>query len=147
MRVDTPVRLVLDTNTVLALWHFEDPALVRLRRLIDTGSVELATRADALEELCRVLAYRQFAIDADRQSCILDAYRLRCIRTGDEPATAPMLPLCRDPDDQKFLEIARDAGASRLLSRDKLLLRLNRHRLVRPLFGIVTPESFCQAAE
>jgi predicted nucleic acid-binding protein len=147
MRVDLPVRLVLDTNTVLALWHFEDPALVRLRRLIDTGSVELATRADALEELRRVLAYHQFAIDADRQSRMLDAYSLRCIRSGDKPATVPMLPLCRDPDDQKFLEIARDAGASRLLSRDKLLLKLNRHRLVRPLFGIVTPESFCQAAE
>lgn len=147
MRVDLPVRLVLDTNTVLALWHFEDPALVRLRRLIDTGSVELATRADALEELRRVLAYRQFAIDADKQACMLDAYSLRCIRSGDEPANLPMLPLCRDPDDQKFLEIARDAGASRLLSRDKLLLKLNRHRLVRPLFGIVTPESFCQATE
>lgn len=147
MRVDLPVRLVLDTNTVLALWHFEDPALVRLRRLIDTGSVELATRADALEELRRVLAYRQFAIDADRQSRMLDAYSLRCIRSGGESATVPLLPLCRDPDDQKFLEIARDAGASRLLSRDKLLLKLNRHRLVRPLFGIVTPESFCQATE
>ncbi|MGL1834007.1 PIN domain-containing protein [Rhodocyclaceae bacterium SMB388] len=147
MRPDLPTRLVLDTNTVLALWHFEDPALLGLRRMIDTGHLELATRVDALEELRRVLAYRQFAIDAGRQSDILDAYRLRCVQIRDEPATMPILPPCRDPDDQKFLEIARDAGASRLLSRDKLLLRLNRHRLVRPLFGIVTPESFCQAIE
>jgi len=147
MRADLTVRLVLDTNTVLALWHFEDPALARLRRQIDTGSVELATRADALEELRRVLAYRQFTIDADRQSFILSAYTGHCIRIREEPATAPVLPLCRDPDDQKFLEIARDAGASRLLSRDKLLLKLNRHRLIRPLFGIVTPESFCLAIE
>ena len=31
MTQETPVPVVLDTNTVMALWHFRDPALARLR--------------------------------------------------------------------------------------------------------------------
>ena len=52
------------------------------------------------------------------------------------------LPLCRDRDDQKFLEIARDSAAVCLLTRDKLLLRLNGQRLLRDRFRIMTPERF-----
>ncbi|MDA0234164.1 MAG: PIN domain-containing protein, partial [Proteobacteria bacterium] len=55
-----PPTLVLDTNTVLALWMFRDPALEALRAWIDAGSCRLVSRADALEELRRVLAYAQF---------------------------------------------------------------------------------------
>ena len=57
------------------------------------------------------------------------------------PPAAP-LPACRDSDDQKFLEIARDAGASHLITRDKALLKLARHRLVRERFAVLTPERF-----
>lgn len=138
-------RLVLDTNTVMALWFFEDPALQPLRARLGDGTLTLASRADALEELRRVLAYRQFAIPAVRQAQILEAYAQRCTLVGT-PGTAPAaLPSCRDPHDQKFLEIARDGGASHLVSRDKALLRLHRHRLIRPLFAIVTPERLCAA--
>jgi len=52
------------------------------------------------------------------------------------------LPACRDPDDQKFLEIARSAGAAALMTRDKALLRLTRHRLIRTHFAILSPEAF-----
>jgi len=139
--------LVLDTNTVMALWFFEDPALARLRQLLDDTRPMLITRADALEELRRVLAYRQFGIDAARQDAILSAYSARATPIGaSSPApesTIPgaALPACRDRDDQKFLEIARDGGATHLVSRDKALLRLGRHRLIRPLFAILSPEA------
>lgn len=143
------LRLVLDTNTVMALWMFEDPALQPLRRLIDAAQPELIARSDSLEELRRVLAYRQFGITAERQAEILAAYaeRTRIIALAAEaaPASPVPLPVCRDRDDQKFLEIARDGGATHLVSRDKALLRLNRHRLVRPRFTILTPEAFIAA--
>jgi putative PIN family toxin of toxin-antitoxin system len=141
---DTPIpRLVLDTNTVMALWFFEDPALVRLREAIETQRLTLVARADALEELRRVLAYRQFGVGAERQSGLLAAYAARCMAAAPTSPSPRELPACRDRDDQKFLEIARDGGASHLVSRDKALLRLNRHRLVRAQFAIVTPEAFC----
>ncbi|MCK0510396.1 putative toxin-antitoxin system toxin component, PIN family [Aromatoleum buckelii] len=147
-------RVVLDTNTVMALWLFEDPALMRLRDAIESGHLTLVTRADALDELRHVLAYRQFGVAAERQATILAGYvaRVTLLPDGDGPALGdapaqalPALPLCRDRDDQKFLEIARDGEASHLVSRDKALLKLNRHRLLRSLFAVLTPENFAQA--
>jgi len=131
--------LLLDTNTVMALWFFEDPVLAPLRAHIEGKHVELISRDDAMEELRRVLGYRQFACAPERQAQIWQQYRTRvdCIAPVD---TDDPLPKCRDADDQKFLEIARDGPAHWLLTRDKALLRCGRHRLVRDRFAILTPE-------
>lgn len=139
------LNLVLDTNTVMALWHFDDPALRPLEQAIAAGSFVLFSRDDALEELRRVLAYTQFGIAPARQQQLLDAYRARVCCTAAPTDAAAALPLCRDRDDQKFLEIARDAGATHLLTRDKLLLKLTRHRVLRDRFQILTPERFIAA--
>lgn len=136
-------RIVLDTNTVLALWMFHDPRLRTLRDWIDTDACTLCARVDALSELQLVLAYRQFALDTLTQQSLFHDYRARveifdaAASSGERP-----LPACRDADDQKFLELAFDADASSLLTRDKALLRLARHRLLRERFAIVTPEQF-----
>lgn len=133
----TPI--VLDTNTVMALWLFEDPALAALRAWVGAGHAGLLSREDALEELRRVLAYTQFDCPPARQQALLAGYRAQLICTTATPPRAE-LPRCRDPDDQKFLEIARDGAARWLLTRDKALLRLNRHRLLRDRFMVLTPE-------
>jgi putative PIN family toxin of toxin-antitoxin system len=136
-------QLVLDTNTVLALWMFRDPRLAPLRAFIEDGRCSLHGRADALGELRLVLAYPQFGVEPDAQAALHDAYRARLNLLADAPpADAGSLPACRDSDDQKFLEIARDAGASHLITRDKALLKLARHRLVRDRFAVLTPERF-----
>ena len=134
-----PTHLVLDTNTILALWMFRDPALAPLRSHVDSGAATLVSRADALEELRRVLDYRQFALAAEDQARLLAHYQARCQLVPQPEAPLDGLPACRDPDDQKFLEIAA-TGAEHLISRDKALLRLARHRLVRERFTILTPE-------
>lgn len=136
------LNLVLDTNTVMALWHFDDPALRPLEQAIAAGSFRLFSRDDALEELRRVLTYAQFGIAVPRQQQLLEDYRARILCTAPPMDDDANLPLCRDRDDQKFLEIARDAGASHLLTRDKLLLKLARHRLLSNRFQILTPERF-----
>lgn len=107
--------LVLDTNTVLALWMFRDPALETLRAWIDAGSCRLVSRADALEELRRVLAYAQFGLDPDRQDGLRTRYLARIAVLAND-ADAGTLPGCRDPDDQKFLEIAGAAGMATRVS-------------------------------
>jgi putative PIN family toxin of toxin-antitoxin system len=136
--------LVLDTNTVLALWHFADPGLVPLAAAIASGRLLLSSRDDALKELRFVLARPQFGLTPERQAQFIERY-CGCLAApvseADHTNTFE-LPRCRDHDDQKFLEIARDCGASHLLTRDKLLLKLARHRLLRERFRIVTPERF-----
>lgn len=140
--MNTTQKLVLDTNTVMALWHFDDPALRLLGQAIEAGEMVLYSRDDALEELRRVLGYGQFGIASADQQGLLERYRART-HSAPPPADEPNpLPACRDRDDQKFLEIARDAGVSHLLTRDKLLLKLARHHLLRSRFRILTPERF-----
>lgn len=52
------------------------------------------------------------------------------------------LPVCRDPDDQKFLELARDAAAKTLITKDKALLKLAGKCVRAGLFHILTPEKW-----
>ena len=142
--------LVLDTNTVLALWMFRDPALNALREWIEAGNCWLHSREDALEELRRVLAYRQFGLDEAAQAQLLTAYRKRLAAVAEVPPpsiTPATLPRCRDPDDQKFLEIAQSSAASHLLTRDKALLRLRRHAAIRARCRIERPEEFQVSVE
>lgn len=136
-------RLVLDTNTILALWMFRDPRLALLRGWIEGGACTLVSREDALTELRHVLAYSRFRLGEDAQHALLADYRSR-VEVLPEMAEGEThaLPVCRDGDDQKFLEIAFDAGASHLLTRDKLLLRAGRHRLLRGRYRVMTPERF-----
>ena len=136
------LRLVLDTNTVLALWMFRDPALEFLRLRAEAGALTLLTRDDAVEELNRVLAYRQFALDETTRTTLLADYLRRATHSPAPEAGAAPLPACRDADDQKFLEIARDGAAEALLTRDKALLRLARHRQIRECYAILTPEAW-----
>ena len=135
--------VVLDTNTVMALWWWQDPKLASLACALDAGVFQPVARADTLDELTHVLAYRQFGVPPERQAELLAAYTARCALCP-EPADEPvLLPRCRDADDQKFLEVARDAGATLLISRDKALLRVDRHSLVRGMFRVRTPEAVC----
>lgn len=143
-----PLRLVLDTNVVMALWHFRDPKLAPLAAWLGAGRAEAITRPECLDELQRVLAYEQFRIEPVRQAEILTAYRARaqCVDAASEAelAVAATLPRCRDRDDQKFIGLAWDTDAHAIVTRDKLLLKLARRTPLRERFGILTPERLCQ---
>jgi putative PIN family toxin of toxin-antitoxin system len=118
--------LVLDTNIVLDLLVFEDPAAVPLRAALDAGSVVwLATRA-MREELERVLAYARItpwlaARGRTRDEVLAQFDRL----SRDVGAAAPSAIRCRDSDDQIFIDLAASHRAA-LLSKDAQVLRLRR---------------------
>ena len=63
-------------------------------------------------------------------------------RASSSPAAADAvaLPRCKDRDDQKFLELARDGSADWLVTSDKALLKLARRRKLAHLFRILTPD-------
>ena len=163
-----PNRIVLDTNVCLDLFVFRDPRWQALLDALRDGRLEAVSRTDCRKEWLIVLRYEHLRLDdAGRQRATAEFDALiRCVdlpaetptdRQQDAPAMpgdmgaagvatdtgqrAP-LPVCRDPDDQKFLELARDAEAQTLITKDKLLLKLARKTARAGLFDILTPQAW-----
>jgi len=136
----TTVRVVLDTNIVMDMLHFHDPRTNWLKNAIAGGHIRCFCDTGCLAELERVAAYPEFALDHKNQRDLMQTYLgfiVMCEAAGDTP---PPLPRCSDKDDQKFLELAARCGASILVTRDKQLLKLARHRHKPPSFTITTAE-------
>jgi uncharacterized protein len=133
----TPLRVVFDTNVALALEVFADPRLLALRERWDRDELTALADDETLAEFDRVLRYPELRLDETAAALAGRCYRARCTLIPPRSADESMLPRCRDPDDQKFLQLAQRAGADWLLTRDKALLGLRRS--VR--FVIALPES------
>ena len=145
-------RLVLDTNIWLDWLVFDDTGSAHIRQLQGAGHVELCIDAVCEAELADVLT-RKFArrsLDANGQAAALAYCRRLTTRIGVQATQAERarLPQCRDPDDQKFLELALAAQAGFLITKDRALLDLSRRKksqVGRTVpFKILTPEDFEQ---
>ncbi len=136
------MRIVLDTNVWIDWLVFDDPSIVLLKAAQQSGSLHILTDEVCLEELKAVLAYPEFKLDeAQRRNHLAQVDRC-VVRHGNQRMELPVdLPRCSDPDDQKFLTLARDASADWLLTRDKALLKLNR-RLKAAGFRIGSPSEW-----
>lgn len=117
-------RLVLDTNVVLDLFHFADPAALPILAALREGRADCFADKATLDELARVVTYPEFGLSARAGNLLLESYR--ALARLPEASSAPVarLPQCRDPDDQKFLELAARVAADFLISKDKALLKL-----------------------
>lgn len=136
-----PIPVVLDTNIVMDMLHFGDPRTVALREAMAGQRIQCFSDSSCLAELERVAAYAQFQLAENEQRVLLRTYRgLVTLCEADETADLPALPRCRDADDQKFLELAARCGARVLVTRDKELLRLARHRRMPAPFAIGNAE-------
>ena len=139
-RISAPLRVVLDTNVVMDLLHFLDPRTLALKNALAQGNVYCYSNAACLGELERVMNYPEFGLGEENRSHLMQAYLGFVIACEAHQEELPPLPRCRDADDQKFLELAAHCSADMLLTRDKQLLRLARHRHKPPPFAILTAE-------
>ena len=131
------LRLVLDTNVVLDLFHWSNVDAVPIMAALEAGQIECLADRRTLDELQRVLTYPQLKLTPEM---IVDRYRRysNLVQLVDE-GEAPPLPRCKDRDDQMFLELAARCGADVLVSKDKALLKLRgRTKLA---FRILNPAS------
>ena len=135
-------RIVLDTNVCLDLFVFDDPWCAALHDAFGKG-LEAVTREDCRDEWVRVLGYPQFALDVAGQARAVAAYDA-CMRVM--PTIDVDLPRCKDPDDQKFLELAWTSQAGVLLTKDKELLVLARRAVLRERFEIMKPDAWVAEA-
>jgi putative PIN family toxin of toxin-antitoxin system len=136
--------IVIDTNVCLDLFVFRDPRWASLLAALESGTVEAVTRADCRDEYLHVLHYRHLPLD-DHTRPDAAARFDALIRVVAPDSRAIRLPVCTDRDDQKFLELARDAGAAILVTKDKALLKLARKTASAGLFRIMQPEAWVKA--
>lgn len=135
------LRVVLDTNVLLSLWVFSDSRFLPFLGEARAGRWVPLTNDRCHAEFRRVLGYPLFSLDDARQDAIVAEYLLLAETVDGDRQPVPSLPLCKDPDDQKFLELARDGKADWLVTSDKALLKLGRRRRLQGLFRILRPEA------
>jgi putative PIN family toxin of toxin-antitoxin system len=128
-------RVVLDTNVLIS--HLLGPSSTpgrAVRLALEIGRV-IASEATMME-LADVLSRRKFdpyVTIQERQTFV----RL-LLSLVDQVLTLPVIQACRDPKDDKFLELAVAGAASFIVTGDTDLQALNPFRGVR----IVTPAAF-----
>lgn len=124
-----PISTVLDTNIVLDLFVFEDPCAQPLEQALTRKSIRWIATQAMREELVRVLSYPQIvkslkhhALDAQQVLAQFDALS----HIVEVPPKAGVT--CKDPDDQKFIDLAV-AHRGTLLSKDKAVLCMKKRLL------------------
>ena len=126
----TAACVVLDTNIVLDLWIYDDPATPALRAALEAGALRWLATQVMRDELERVLAYahivRRLQQNGQSAADVLSHFD----RLSQLVSVAEKAPFtCKDPDDQKFLDLAATHRAV-LVSKDKAVLTM-RNRMAR----------------
>ena len=134
-----PVRVVLDTNIVLDLWLYKDPATPALLDALETKTVQWFATQVMRDELERVLDYthivKRLAFGQLSAQDILVQFDSHAVLL---PIAAKALFVCKDGDDQKFIDLAAEHKAQ-LISKDKAVLTM-RNRMAR--LGVAVGKSF-----
>lgn len=130
-----PQRIVVDTNALISrlLLPRSVPGEA-VRKAADTG--QLLVSEPTLAELAGVLArpkFTPYVTIKDRQQFI----RLLG-RVAEMVPITHIIRACRDPKDDKFLELAVNGGAQLIITGDKDLLVLNPFRGI----PIITPAQY-----
>ncbi len=122
--------VVIDTNIVLDLFIFNDPRCAALKLALQNQQLRWISTQVMRDELERVLAYSQlqprmafYAVTAQQVLAQFNAH------VHIHTTAARAVFVCKDEDDQKFIDLAA-AHSAILLSKDKAVLSM-RKRLDR----------------
>lgn len=125
--IGTDVPAILDTQTVLDWRFFRDPACASWSA--PGGHWRWLATPAMRDELAHVLARGipgRWTTPAREVLGFFDAYATVLTPPALDAALARRLR-CRDPDDQKFIDLAVATGRCDLVSRDRAVLALARH--------------------
>jgi|SRR5208283_2501843 len=132
------MRLVLDTNVLLTAMMSPSSTSAQILSLWRDRRIAVLTAAEQIEEVARVTRYPKI------RARLLPALAGRLVNRLRDVAIVveklPALDLSPDPDDNYLLALAEVGQAQFLVTGDKQLLRLKRHKSTR----IVTPEALIE---
>lgn len=139
-----PSKIVIDTQVVMDWLVFREPSIAILVEAIQAGQVTWIGTAEMKAELLHVLGR---GIAADRQpdlAAIDDAFARWCQLVAPAPPKDLRL-VCRDPDDQMFIDLAVSSSARWLISRDRAVLALAKRANKLCGLAIQKPEVWIEA--
>ncbi len=120
---------MLDTNIVLDLLLFSDPATQALKQALASAKIQWLSTQAMRDELERVLSYPKIMarlavteLDAAKVLQRFDA-QARLVEVAPKASVT-----CRDADDQKFIDLAVQHQAM-LLSKDRAVLCMKKRLL------------------
>ena len=121
--------VVIDTNIVLDLLVFRDPASLPLQQALQTGALQWLVTPGMRVELQRVLGYPQIAPRLLFYQLLPEQVLAGFDQWAQVVDAAPKAPfICKDADDQAFIDLAV-AHRALLLSKDQMVLRLGKRLL------------------
>ena len=130
------MRIVLDTNVFVSGVFFTGPPYHILKAWRE-GKVNLLVSLEILEEYQRVGAELNAEFPDIDLSPVLE---LLAVKAEVWAAPTFSAPICRDPDDDKFLACAVESRATAIVSGDKDLLILSPFQNI----PILTPRAFAR---
>ena len=129
------MKIVIDTNVIISAIFFGGNPQKIIEAVVDGGFHAFATPA-IIEEYCEIVdemvKRRQGRLNRHILSPLIA--KLSVIEA------VSVVKISRDPDDDKFIECAIDAGAIYIISGDKDLLDVGEYQNVQ----IITAQEFCQ---
>ena len=129
--------IVLDTNIVLDLWLYLDPATPTLLEALTSKLVDWVATQAMRDELERVLTYPHIVLRMQKGGLVAQDVLAQFDRFTRLVPVADRTPyVCKDADDQKFIDLAC-AYSCLLVSKDKAVLTM-RNRLARIGVSVVS---------
>ena len=140
------MHVVIDTNVILDMFLYSDPRARDLLAALNAGELQWLATCDMREELARVLKYEHIqkrlmkvgtgTVEEAQASLVdfADAQGLLIVAHMDAQATyveaaSRASYVCKDVDDQKFIDLAQ-AHQALLISKDKAVLSM-KNRMAR----------------
>jgi putative PIN family toxin of toxin-antitoxin system len=121
--------IVLDTNIVLDLLLFADPASQPLRQLLASRQKQWVATVPMRDELARVLDYPLLSARlTQQQQTASQLLALWDAQVQLQPVASKAPFTCKDADDQKFIDLAV-AHRAPLLSKDRAVLSMTKRLL------------------
>jgi putative PIN family toxin of toxin-antitoxin system len=117
--------VVIDTNILLDIFVFQDPATAPLRQALFSGGVDAVRANFTLSEFADVLSRDKFRLTVAQRNEILTKWQAHSRALADDEIDASPWK-CKDRDDQIFLDLAYTLRPCVLLSKDLQVLKFRK---------------------
>lgn len=130
------MKIVIDTNVVISGMFFGGNPEKVLRSVVLSKQFTACATSEIVDEYMEV--FREISLRKHEKPD--DALMLPLVKALEIIEPVSLVELCRDPDDDKFIGCAKDAGALYIVSGDNDLLVLDKIDDIE----IVTAKTFCE---